>query len=57
MKLGGKGFVLFAKAQPDTPGKLLAHALSYEALEEASYALLAAVAAQDGDTEVAQAAE
>jgi ferritin-like metal-binding protein YciE len=57
MKLGGKGFVLFARVNPDTPGKLLAHALSYEALEEASYALLAAVAAQAGDTEVAQAAE
>src|SRR5437868_3687848 len=36
MKLGGKGFVLFARSQPDTPGKLLSHSLSYEALEEAS---------------------
>ena len=45
MKLGGKGFVLFARLIPDTPGKLLAHAHSYEALEEASYALLAIVAA------------
>src|SRR5438067_9401193 len=33
MKVGGKGFLAFARAQPDTPGKLLAHALSYEALE------------------------
>ena len=33
MKLGGKGFLAFAQAHPDTPGKLLAHALSYEALE------------------------
>jgi ferritin-like metal-binding protein YciE len=57
MKVGGKGFVLFAKANPDTPGKLLAHALSYEALEEASYALLANVAEQAGDSEVAETAE
>jgi ferritin-like metal-binding protein YciE len=57
MKLGGKGFVLFARAQPDTPGKLLAHALSYEALEEASYALLGAVAERAGGTGVAATAE
>jgi ferritin-like metal-binding protein YciE len=56
MRLGGKGFVLFARAQPDTPGKLLAHALSYEALEEASYALLATVAARAGDPDTAAAA-
>jgi len=55
MKLGGKGFVLFARANPDTPGKLLAHALSYEALEEASYALLANVAERAGDSEVVEA--
>jgi ferritin-like metal-binding protein YciE len=57
MKLGGKGFVLFARANPDTPGKLLAHALSYEALEEASYALLAAVARQAGEAPVVETAE
>ena len=28
MKVGGKGFILFARANPDTPGKLLAHAIS-----------------------------
>jgi len=56
MKLGGKGFVLFARANPDTPGKLLAHSLSYEALEEASYALLAIVADRAGDSEVVDAA-
>src|SRR5436190_1433898 len=33
MGVGGKGFLLFARLQPDTPGKLLAHALSYEGLE------------------------
>lgn len=57
MKLGGKGFILFARANPDTPGKLLAHALSYEALEEASYIELATVAREAGETEVAEAAE
>src|SRR3954463_13114606 len=57
MKLGGKGFVLFAKANPDTPGKLLSHALSYEALEEASYALLANVAERAGDARVAETAD
>jgi ferritin-like metal-binding protein YciE len=51
MWVGGKGFLLFARLQPDTPGKLLAHALSYEGLELASYELLHAVAdrADDGD--------
>ncbi|MBV8079972.1 MAG: DUF892 family protein [Actinobacteria bacterium] len=52
MSVGGKGFVLFARLQPDTPGKLLAHALSYEALEIASYALLARVADRVGAPDV-----
>jgi len=56
MKLGGKGFVLFARANPDTTGKLLAHSLSYEALEEASYALLAEVAAAAGEQDVVETA-
>jgi ferritin-like metal-binding protein YciE len=56
MRAGGAGFVLFARAQTDTPGKLAAHALSYEALEWASYDLLARVADRAGETEVAEAA-
>jgi ferritin-like metal-binding protein YciE len=56
MKLGGKGFVLFARVQPDTPGKLLAHALSYEALEAASYELLGRVAQEAGEQQVAETA-
>ena len=53
MGLGGKGFVLFARSQPDTPGKLTAHAISYEALEAAGYDLLARVAERAGDPETA----
>ncbi|HYX76160.1 MAG TPA: DUF892 family protein, partial [Gaiellaceae bacterium] len=53
MKLGGKGFLLFARLQPDTPGKLHAHSLSYEALELSSYELLAEVAERAGEQPVA----
>jgi ferritin-like metal-binding protein YciE len=56
MALGGKGFVLFARSQPDTTGKLMAHAHSYEALEEAAYELLVRVAERAGDERTVQAA-
>ena len=52
MGLGGKSFLAFARAQPDTPGKLLAHALSYEALETAAYELLARTADRAGEANV-----
>src|SRR3954453_22042869 len=52
----GKGFVLFAKANPDTPGKLAAHAHSYEAMEEAAYEELARIADRAGDQETAAVA-
>lgn len=52
MSIGGKGFLLFARVQPDTPGKLLAHAFSYEALEAASYELLARTADRAGEPDV-----
>src|SRR3954464_14942243 len=57
MKVGGKGFLLFARLNPDTPGKLHAHALSYEALELSSYELLRGVAQRAGEPEVAGAAD
>ncbi len=56
MKAGGVGFALFAKSQPDSPGKLVAHALSYENLELASYELLIRVAERAGDAETAEIA-
>jgi ferritin-like metal-binding protein YciE len=56
MEAGGKGFVLFARSQPDTPGKLVAHALSDEALEQASYELLRRVAHRAGDQATAEMA-
>ena len=56
MAVGGKGFLLFARLQPDTPGKLFAHALSYEGLELASYEVLRRVAERAEDDDVVEAA-
>jgi ferritin-like metal-binding protein YciE len=55
-RVTGKGFALFAKFQPDTTGKLVAHAYSYEHMELAAYDLLARVAEHAGDSETAAAA-
>ncbi|HWF49892.1 MAG TPA: DUF892 family protein [Solirubrobacteraceae bacterium] len=55
-KATGKGFALFAQFQPDTTGKLVAHAFSYEHMELAAYDLLARVAEQAGDGETATSA-
>jgi ferritin-like metal-binding protein YciE len=52
----GKGFGVFAASQPDTPGKLIVHAFSYEHMEEAAYALLGDVAERAGDTATVAAA-
>lgn len=49
MALGGKGFLLFARVQPDTPGKLAAHAYSFEAMEWGSYEMLIRMAERAGD--------
>ncbi|TML90038.1 MAG: DUF892 family protein [Actinobacteria bacterium] len=56
MRAGGVGFLLFARLQPDSTGKLLAHAHSYEALEFAAYELLARAADLVSDESVAEAA-
>jgi ferritin-like metal-binding protein YciE len=55
-RAGGVGMVLFARSQPDTPGKLTAHAYSYEHMELAAYELLALVAERAGDAETAEVA-
>jgi ferritin-like metal-binding protein YciE len=52
-RAGGMGMVLFARTQPDTPGKLVAHAFSYEHMEVAAYELLTIVAREAGDSETA----
>ena len=57
MAIGGKGFLLFARLEPDTPGKLHAHALSYEGLEVASYELLARVAERADEPAVVETAQ
>jgi ferritin-like metal-binding protein YciE len=56
-KAGGFAFVLFARTQPDTTGKLVAHTLSYEHLELAAYELLMRVAERAGDVETVRVAE
>jgi ferritin-like metal-binding protein YciE len=53
----GKAFVLFARSQPDTTGKLVTHGLSYEHMEWAAYELLLRVARRAGDQETAAMAE
>ncbi len=55
-KGGGLGMLLFARSQPDTPGKLTAHAFAYEHMEVAAYELLRRVAEQAGDEETARMA-
>ncbi len=52
-KVTGIGFALFAKFNPDTPGKLVAHAYSYEHMELAAYDLLSRVADRAGDVQTA----
>jgi ferritin-like metal-binding protein YciE len=55
-KAGGWGMVLFARSQPDTPGKLTFHAFSYESMEFATYELLRLAAEATGDGETAEVA-
>src|SRR4051812_27181874 len=48
-RVGGWAMVAFAKFNPDTPGKLTAHAYSYEHMELAAYELLGRVAHRAGE--------
>ncbi|MDQ8185794.1 DUF892 family protein [Pelagicoccus sp. SDUM812002] len=57
MKLGGKGFLLFAQSLPETPGRILAHSFAFEALEYGGYAVLGQLATRDGDSKTAALAK
>jgi len=56
-RVGGWAMVAFAKLNPDTPGKLTAHAYSYEHMELAAYELLARVARRAGEEQVVELAQ
>jgi ferritin-like metal-binding protein YciE len=56
-RVSGPAFVLFAKSQPDPPGKLVTHAYSYEHMELAAYELLSRVAMRGHDEETAALAQ
>ena len=56
-RVGGWGMVVFAKLNPDTPGKLAMHGYSYEHMELAAYELLKRFARRAGDERVEQLAE
>jgi ferritin-like metal-binding protein YciE len=55
-RVGGWAMIAFARLNPDTPGKLTAHAFSYEHMEVAAYELLARAADAAGDQSVADLA-
>jgi ferritin-like metal-binding protein YciE len=51
-RIGGWAMVVFARLNPDTPGKLIVHAFSYEHMEVAAYALLERAAHRADDAVV-----
>jgi ferritin-like metal-binding protein YciE len=51
-RVGGWAMVAFARLNPDTPGKLAAHAFAYEHMELAAYELLRRIAQRAGDEAV-----
>jgi ferritin-like metal-binding protein YciE len=53
-RAGGWAMIAFARLNPDTPGKLTAHAFSYEHLELAAYELLARAADAAPDATVVE---
>jgi ferritin-like metal-binding protein YciE len=56
-RTGGWGMILFARLNPDTPGKLAMHAYSYEHMELAAYELLRRFAEREGDDRARELAE
>jgi ferritin-like metal-binding protein YciE len=56
-RVGGWGMILFARVNPDTPGKLAMHAYSYEHMELAAYELLRRIATRGHDEPVRAMAE
>jgi ferritin-like metal-binding protein YciE len=56
-RVGGWGMILFARVNPDSPGKLAMHAFSYEHMELAAYELLRRIAERAGDTAVVEMAQ
>src|SRR5215211_3903827 len=55
-RVGGWGMILFARLNPDAPGKLAMHAYSYEHMELAAYELLRRIAERAGDDPVREMA-
>jgi ferritin-like metal-binding protein YciE len=51
-RVGGWGMILFARVNPDSPGKLAMHAYSYEHMELAAYELLRRIAEHAGEEPV-----
>jgi ferritin-like metal-binding protein YciE len=56
-RVGGWGMILFARVNPDTPGKLAMHAYSYEHMELAAYELLRRIAERAGNEAIRQTAQ
>jgi ferritin-like metal-binding protein YciE len=56
-RVGGWAMVAFARMNPDTPGKLTAHAFSYEHMELAAYELLGRMAQRADDLALAALAK
>jgi ferritin-like metal-binding protein YciE len=55
-RVGGWGMIVFARVNPDTPGKLAMHAYSYEHMELAAYELVRRIAERAGDDAVREMA-
>ena len=55
-RVGGWGMIVFARVNPDTPGKLAMHAFSYEHMELAAYELLRRIADRAGNEPVRELA-